>query len=136
MRALHGNPWDGHTLTETLEQVSILTEKTPKIAVVKGYRGVEIEGIQILRSGPRRGITKSLRALIYRCSAIDLVIGHMKSDGRLQRSKVSWAMRYMLCCAVPVKTFAGCSSSCGCFVPKLYAGWLIYMGLNRAAHSR
>ena len=87
MRALQGNPWDGHTLAETLEQVSILTEQTPKIAVVdKGYRGVEIEGIQILRSGQRRGITKSLRALIHRRSAIEPIIGHMKSDGRLQRN--------------------------------------------------
>jgi transposase, IS5 family len=87
MRAMHGNPWDGHTLAETLEQVSILTEQTPKIAVVdKGYRGVEIEGIQILRSGQRRGITKSLRALIHRRSAIEPIIGHMKSDGRLHRN--------------------------------------------------
>jgi len=87
MRAMHGNPWDGHTLAETLEQVGILTEQTPKIAVVdKGYRGVEIEGIQILRTGQRRGITKSLRALIHRRSAIEPIIGHMKSDGRLQRN--------------------------------------------------
>lgn len=77
MRALQGNPWDGHTLAETLEQVSILANQTPKIAVVdKGYRGVEIAGIQILRSGQRRGITKSLRALIHRRSAIDRLSPH------------------------------------------------------------
>ncbi len=87
MRALQGNSRDGHTLAETLEQVSILTDQIPKIAVVgKGYRGVEIEDIQILRSGQRRGITKSLRALIHRRSPIEPFISHMKSEGRLQRN--------------------------------------------------
>jgi transposase, IS5 family len=43
MRSMPGNPWDGHTLAETLEQVSILNDRQPKIAIVdKGYQGVEV----------------------------------------------------------------------------------------------
>lgn len=48
----------------------------------KGYRGVEIEGVRILRSGQRRGITRTLKAMIKRRSAIE----YMKMDGRLGRN--------------------------------------------------
>lgn len=84
MRSMPGNPYDGHTLEETLEQVAILAERKPNTAIVdKGYRGVEIEGVRILRSGQKRGITRTLKAMIHRRSAIEPAIGHMKMDGRL-----------------------------------------------------
>jgi IS5 family transposase len=87
MRSMPGNPYDGHTLPETIEQVTILTEHKPTTAVVdKGFRGVEVEGVRILRSGQKRGITRSLRAMIRRRSAIEPAIGHMKTDGRLARN--------------------------------------------------
>lgn len=87
MRSMPGNPWDGHTLAETLEQVGILTNRQPKIAIVdKGYQGIEIPGVRILRSGQRRGITRKLKKMIKRRSAIEPTIGHMKTDGRLDRN--------------------------------------------------
>ena len=89
MRSMPGNPHDGHTLAETLEQVGILTgtDRLPATAIVdKGYRGVEVEGVRILRSGQKRGITKALKAMIKRRSAIKPMIGHMKMDGRLARN--------------------------------------------------
>ena len=89
MRSMPGNPYDGHTLQETLEQVGILTgtEKLPGTAIVdKGYRGVQIEGVRILMSGQKRGITRTLKAMIHRRSAIEPAIGHMKMDGRLARN--------------------------------------------------
>ena len=100
MRSMPGNPYDGHTLAETLEQVGILTgtNRLPATAIVdKGYRGVEIEGVRILMSGQKRGITRTLKAMIRRRSAIEPAIGHMKMDGRLGRNplKGRWAMRCM-----------------------------------------
>jgi len=93
MRSMPGNPWDGHTLAETLEQVSILTDRQPKIAIVdKGYQGVEVPNTQILRSGQKRGITKTLRKTIKRRSAIEPTIGHMKTDGRLGRNPLKGAL--------------------------------------------
>lgn len=39
MRSMPGNPYDGRTLAETLEQVGILAECKPTTAIVdKGYR--------------------------------------------------------------------------------------------------
>jgi len=95
MRSMPGNPYDGHTLAETLEQVGILTgtDKLPATAIVdKGYRGVEIEGVRILRSGQKRGVTKALKAMIKRRSAIEPAIGHMKMDGRLGRNPLKGAL--------------------------------------------
>ncbi len=93
MRSMPGNPYDGHTLEETLEQVSILADRKPTTAIVdKGYRGVEINGVRILRSGQKRGITRSLRAMIRRRSAIEPAIGHMKMEGRLARNPLKGAL--------------------------------------------
>ncbi len=88
-----GNPYDGHTLAETIEQVSILADRAPKTVIVdRGYRGVELDGIQILRSGQKRGITRTLHAMIRRRSAIEPTIGHMKTDGRLGRNWLKGAL--------------------------------------------
>ena len=95
MRSMPGNPYDGHTLAETLEQVGILTgtDRPPATAIVdKGYRGVEIDGVRILRSGQKRGISKTLKAMIKRRSAIEPAIGHMKMDGRLGRNPLKGAL--------------------------------------------
>ncbi|QBX36045.1 IS5 family transposase [Paracoccus liaowanqingii] len=86
MRALPGNPYDGHTLPEALEQVAILTGRTPELAVVdRGYRGHGVSETKVLISGTRRGLTQKLKALLRRRSAIEPEIGHMKTDGRLSR---------------------------------------------------
>ena len=95
MRSMPGNPYDGHTLAETLEQVGILTgtDKPPTTAIVdKGYRGVKVEGVRILMSGQKRGITRTLKAMIKRRSAIEPAIGHMKMDGRLGRNPLKGAL--------------------------------------------
>ena len=93
VRSMPGNPYDGHTLAEALEQVTILAERAPKTVVVdKGYRGVEIDGVRILRSGQKRGITRTLKAMIKRRSAIEPTIGHMKMDGRLGRNPLKGAL--------------------------------------------
>ena len=93
MRSMPGNPYDGHTLAQTLEQVGILTDSKPTTAIVdKGYRGVEVEGVRILRSGQRRGLTTALKAMIKRRSAIEPAIGHMKMDGRLGRNPLKGAL--------------------------------------------
>jgi IS5 family transposase len=86
MRSLPGNPYDGHTLAEALEQVEILTDHPPKRAVVdRGYRGHGVTAAQVLISGSRRGLTPALARLLRRRSSIEPEIGHMKTDGRLSR---------------------------------------------------
>ena len=87
MRSMPGNPYDGHTLPEAVEQVSILTDHQPKVVFVdKGYRGVDVAGVTIWRSGQKRGVTPAIKKAILRRSAIEPAIGHMKNDGRLRRN--------------------------------------------------
>ena len=92
-RSMPGNPYDGHTLTEAIEQVEILTERKPRTVIVdKGYKGAQLEGVQILRSGQRRGVTRTMQSMIKRRSAIEPTIGHMKMDGRLGRNPLKGAI--------------------------------------------
>lgn len=87
MRSFPGNPYDGHTLIPALEQVEILTDQRPNLAVVdRGYRGHGALKTRVLISGTRRGLTPKLIADLRRRSAIEAEIGHMKTDGRLSRS--------------------------------------------------
>ena len=86
MRSFAGNPYDGHTLGPALEQVEILTEQCPDLAVVdRGYRGHGVDKTRVLISGTRRGLTPKLLTDLRRRSAIEPEIGHMKVDGRLSR---------------------------------------------------
>jgi len=44
MRSIPGNPYDGHTPFEALEQVAILTDCQPKeVFVDLGYRAVDVQ---------------------------------------------------------------------------------------------
>ena len=86
MRSMPGNPYDGHTLPDTLQLVETLTGSCPSLAVVdRGYRGHGARGTTGLVSGTRRGLRPRLRKLLRRRSATEPEIGHMKSDGRLAR---------------------------------------------------
>lgn len=86
MRSFAGNPYDGHTLRSALEQVEILTDQRPDLAVVdRGYRGQAETKTRVLISGTRRGLSPKLIADLRRRSAIEAEIGHMKTDGRLSR---------------------------------------------------
>lgn len=92
MRAMPGNPYDGHTLAEALEQVETLTDCRPELAVVdRGYRGHGVTRTRVLISGMRRGMTEPLKAQLRRRSAIEPEIGHMKMDGRLARCPLKGA---------------------------------------------
>ena len=103
-RSLPGNPYDGHTLTEQLEQVQILTGIKPdRVYVDRGYRGHGVEGTQVFISGQKRGVTRAIKKQLKRRSAIEPEIGHMKNDGRLGRcylkGEVGDAMNVLLVAA-------------------------------------
>ena len=89
MFAEHGNPYDGHTLDKALNQISRLTGTTvARCYVDRGYRGhgIKAEETEVLISGRKRGMTPQMRKELRRRSAIEPVIGHMKSDGKLDRN--------------------------------------------------
>lgn len=102
MRSMPGNPYDGHTVDSQIEQIGILTGTTPKMALVdRGYRGVQASaGTRLLISHTRR-LPKSLKKLLKRRQVVEPMIGHMKTDGLLDRNwlkgAVGDAMHAVLC---------------------------------------
>ena len=86
--AVPGNPYDGHTLKNALAQVRRVTGSVIDEAFVdKGYRGHSETRTTVYISGQKRGInTRRLKRSLKRRQAIEPVIGHLKSDGRLGRN--------------------------------------------------
>jgi len=83
------NPYDGHTLGSALKHVTQLTGITPQDAYCDmGYRGHGLKGdtkIHLVGKIPKRA-TKSLRKWMKRRAAVEPIIGHLKSDYRLNRN--------------------------------------------------
>jgi IS5 family transposase len=88
VQALPGNPYDGHTLSKSLDQVERLTGTRPSDCYVDlGYRGHdEIKTKVHIARTKAATKTYALRKDMRRRSAIEPVIGHMKSDGQLGRN--------------------------------------------------
>jgi transposase, IS5 family len=86
-KALHGNPYDGHTLAPIIEDTQRLTGRAIERSYVdKGYRGHKTpQPHRVFISGQRRGVCGSIKRELRRRSAIEAVIGHMKTDGHLGR---------------------------------------------------
>lgn len=88
--ALHGNPFDGHTLKGAIEQIRRITGTTPAHAYCdKGYKGADklVKGtrVQIGAKGWKKA-TRTEKSRIKRRAAVEPIIGHLKSDNRMNRN--------------------------------------------------
>lgn len=91
-KLLPKNPYDGHTLAETLTTVERITGVAVTDAYVdKGYRGHGcVEAVNVHVAGKRRkNRTRSERKRRRRRSAVEPKIGHLKSDHRMDRCFLS-----------------------------------------------
>ncbi|MGA6936371.1 MAG: IS5 family transposase, partial [Pseudolabrys sp.] len=86
-KALPGNPYDGHTLGSVIDATEKLTGCAIERAYVdKGYRGHDAANPRrVFISGQKRGVFGIIKRELRRRSAIEPVIGHMKTDGHLGR---------------------------------------------------
>ncbi len=88
--AIHGNPYDGHTLGQSIEQMERVTGCRPSDAYCdRGYRGVKAEmgETTVHLTNKRKGnLPRSAWRWLKRRAAIEPVIGHLKSDTRLDRN--------------------------------------------------
>jgi IS5 family transposase len=87
-QALHGNPYDGHTLGPVIAELEQLTGvTTSRIHVDKGYRGHNhTEKFRVWITGQVRRVTKSIRREMKRRAAVEPVIGHVKAEHRMDRN--------------------------------------------------
>lgn len=86
-RALHGNPYDGHTLTGALEDIKEVVGRMPlRVAVDKGYKGHGLNHhpeTEVYITGQKRGVTDKIKRWLKRRAVVEPVIGHGKNDGLL-----------------------------------------------------
>ena len=103
-KSLPGNPYDGHTLEACIEQAERVSGIQPKEAYTdRGYRGhgCNTGTLKVWIAGAKRGVTAAIHRKLKRRNAVEPVIGHMKSDGRLARNFLKGiegdAMNALLC---------------------------------------
>jgi len=87
-KALHGNPFDGHTLGPVVAELEALTGvETRRIHVDKGYRGHNhTQKFRVWISGQVRRVTAPIRREMRRRAAVEPVIGHIKAEHRMGRN--------------------------------------------------
>jgi IS5 family transposase len=88
--AVHGNPYDGHTLKQALNQVKRVIREPEHVFVDMGYRGHNYRGAtEVHVDKRRRGRTaKSLWRWMKRRAAIEPGIGHLKREHRMDRNRL------------------------------------------------
>jgi IS5 family transposase len=86
-KSLPGNPYDGHTLRDIIEDTQKLTGcEIERAYVDKGYRGHDAQNPRrVFISGQKRGVFGVIKRELKRRAAIEPVIGHMKAEGHLGR---------------------------------------------------
>ena len=89
-KALPGNPYDGHTLATVIPDMEALVGNTLKRAFVdKGYRGHNAPPdykFRVFIAGQKRRVTPKIKREMRRRSAVEPVIGHLKSEHRMGRN--------------------------------------------------
>jgi transposase, IS5 family len=86
VRALPGNPYDGHTLSEVIPQIEqTIGADLERIVTDAGYRGHHApreKRFRVYVAGGKRGLTPAIRRAFRRRSAVEPVIGHLKGEHR------------------------------------------------------
>jgi hypothetical protein len=89
-KALPGNPYDGHTLATVIPDMEALVGNTIQRAFTdKGYRGHNAPPdykFRVFIAGQKRRVTPKIKRQMRRRSAVEPVIGHLKSEHRMGRN--------------------------------------------------
>jgi len=90
VKALPGNPYDGHTLETVIpEMESQIGAGLARIVADRGYRGHNAppnHKLKVYISQQKRGVTEAIKRDLRRRSAVEPVIGHAKADHRMGRN--------------------------------------------------
>lgn len=90
VKALPGNPYDGHTLATVIPDMETLVGNTIKpVFADKGYRGHNAPPdykLRVFIAGQKRRVTPKIKREMRRRSAVEPVIGHLKSEHRMGRN--------------------------------------------------
>ncbi len=95
VKALPGNPYDGHTLETVIPDMERqIGASLTRIVADRGYRGHNAPPeyqFKVFISGQKRRVTEQIKRELRRRSAVEPVIGHLKSDHRMDRNQLAHA---------------------------------------------
>ncbi len=87
VRALPGNPYDGHTLADVIPQIEqTIGAELERIITDAGYKGHHApkdKRFQVYVAGQKWGLSPAIKRAFRRRSAVEPVIGHLKAEHRL-----------------------------------------------------
>jgi len=90
VQALPGNPYDGHTLARVIPAIEALLGNTiERLHTDAGYRGHNAPPeykFKVYTAKQKRRVTPQIKREMRRRSAIEPVIGHLKSEHRMDRN--------------------------------------------------
>jgi len=87
VKALPGNPYDGHTLAVVLPEMETQIGATiARVVADRGYRGHNAPPeyrFQVYTAGQKRRVTPQIKREFKRRAAVEPVIGHLKAEHRM-----------------------------------------------------
>lgn len=88
MTAFHGNPYDGHTLRQSLADAERISEHALNgdVFVDRGYRGHNYNGEASVHIAGKTLPSRTLKRWMKRRAAIEAKIAHLKLNSRLDRN--------------------------------------------------
>ena len=93
VKALPGNPYDGHTLDVVLPEIEAqIGASLSRIVADRGYRGHNASPehkFRVYISGQKRRVTAAIKRDLHRRSAVEPCIGHLKSEHRMGRNHLA-----------------------------------------------
>jgi len=89
-KSLPGAPYDGHTLESVIPDIEATTgARLSRVLADAGYKGHKTPPgykFKVYTQGQKRGVTGEIKRLFRRRAAIEPVIGHTKSEHRMERN--------------------------------------------------
>src|SRR5215208_6542787 len=93
VRALPGNPYDGHTLASVIPQIeTTVGTDLARIVTDAGYKGhhaPQDSRFRVYVAGRKRGLSAAIKRAFRRRAAVEPVIGHLKSEHRMGRNHLA-----------------------------------------------
>jgi transposase, IS5 family len=93
VKALPGNPYDGHTLACVIPQIeTTVGAELARIVTDAGYKGhhaPQESRFRVYVAGRKRGLSAAIKRAFRRRAAIEPVIGHLKSEHRMGRNHLA-----------------------------------------------